>query len=163
MMTIRDYAAKKGCTVQNIYKLLKKYNDVVGDHVTKIGSKTFLDDAAQVFLDAYITPKSVMATEDELMKEINKLRGLLSESDHKANLLKQENADMAIKLQKFDSERRLLQQDINTLETKFEDAEKRVEEQSEAIEKKNNKILELEKEIEKRDKANPIARLLKKW
>lgn len=170
MITIRDYAAKKGCTVQNIYKLLKKYDSELSGHYSKIGSKTFLDDFAQTFLDSYITPKTLMAPEGELLDEINRLRGLLSQADHKAAEFAQQNSEMAIKLQKMDSERLLLEADVNHLKKENEslaeaknNAEKSVEEKQKVIDQLNPENESLKKEIEKRDQAGLIARIFKKW
>lgn len=163
MITIRDYAAKKGCTVQNIYKLIKKYNDVLKDHVTKIGSKTFLDEFAQTFLDSYITPKALLATDQDMLNEINKLRGLLSASDHKVTELLTENTDLSKKVQNFESERLLLEQNINNLKEKFEASEKLAEGRLETINAKDEEIIRLKEEIKKRDNAPWYKRLSKKW
>lgn len=170
MITIRDYAAKKGCTVQNVYKLIKKYDSELTGHYNKIGSKTFLDEFAQNFLNSFITPKSLMATEGELMDEINRLRGLLSQSDHKATELAQQNSEMAVKLQKLDSERLLLESDINYLKeenkglkTTQEELKTTTEELTADISSKQSEIENLKQEIKKRDNAGLIARLFKKW
>ena len=170
MITIRDYAAKKGCTVQNIYKLLKKYDPMLSGHYSKVGSKTFLDKFAQTFLDKYITPKALLVTDNEMMDEINKLRAALSESDHKAAQLAQQNADMAVKLQKIDSERLLLESNVNTLKDKNqslvtakEELETQAKELAADISNKQTQIDSLKQELEKRDNAGLFTRIFKKW
>ena len=177
MITIRDFANEKGCTVQNVYKLIKKYSSNLDGHVRKVGSKTFLDDYAQMFLSSYITPKSTVASNNELMDEINRLRGLLSEADHKNSELIAQNSELLLEAQNFNFKQLLLEQDINTLE----EEKKSLQLQCEALEKDrdnyqkanqdlNDKLLkssweiqDLEKEVSKRDEANWIQRLFKKW
>ena len=177
MTTIRDFANEKGCTVQNIYKLIKRYSSNLDGHIQKIGSKTFLDDYAQMFLSSYITPKSTVASNNELMDEINRLRGLLSEADHKNSELIAQNSQLLLEAQNFNFKQLLLEQDINNLEeennslkTQCEALEKDRDNYQKANQDLNDKLLkssweiqDLEKEVSKRDEASWFRRLTKKW
>lgn len=177
MTTIRDFANEKGCTVQNVYKLIKRYSSNLDGHIQKIGSKTFLDDYAQMFLGSYITPKSTVASNSELMDEINRLRGLLSEADHKNSELIAQNSQLLLETQNFDFKRLLLEQDINNLEeennnlkSQCESVEKERDAYQSANQELNDLLLksaweiqDLEKEISKRDEASWFRRLTKKW
>lgn len=136
MITIRDFANEKGCTVQNVYKLIKRYSSNLDGHIQKIGSKTFLDDYAQMFLSSYITPKSTVASNSEMMNEINRLRGLLSEADHKNSELIAQNSQLLLEAQNFNSERLLLEKDINILEA----AKKSALDEAEAVKKELNRF-----------------------
>lgn len=170
MITIRDFANEKGCTVQNVYKLIKKYSSNLDGHIQKIGSKTFLDDYAQMFLSSYITPKSTVASSSEMMNEINRLRGLLSEADHKNSELIAQNSQLLLEAQNFDFKKLLLEQDINNLEeekkslvNENEMLKADINERDEIISQKTNDNNDLQKELEKRDNASWFRRLTKKW
>ena len=98
-----------------------------------------------------------------MLNEINKLRGLLSASDHQVTDLLTENTNLSKKVQNFESERLLLEQNINNLEEKFEASEKLAEGRLETINAKDEEIIRLKEEIKKRDNAPWYKRLSKKW
>lgn len=119
MITIRNYAMKHGCTVQNIYKHIRANQEQLEGHVIKQGSKQFLDEFAQQLLDQLITPKEVIQVADEtLLNEINKLRAQLVAEMQKNNKLTEEKADLFEQLTLQKSNLLALENDRERLEIK---------------------------------------------
>ena len=121
MITIRNYASKHGCTVQNIYKHIKANKEHLEGHVIKQGSKQFLDEFAQEFLDQFITPKETVQIADEvLMKEINKLRAQLVMENQKVSDLAMKNMELGEQIAHMQANQMLLENKSNQLEAAAE-------------------------------------------
>lgn len=115
-VTVRDFAQKMGCGVANVYKHIKQNQEELKGHIIKRGSKQFLDDNAQEFLQSLISPKTVMVEDQELLKELNRLRAIVVDLTTKNNELVTKNAQLLVERSEIDSKRLLLEKDINTLE-----------------------------------------------
>lgn len=115
MISIRDFAAKMGCSVQNIYKHIKSNQTELEEHIVKRGSKKFLDEYAQKLLEDLITPKAIMINDQELINEINKLRTLLMEANNENTKLHKENANLSKQLSDHTLNQKLLEQNISKL------------------------------------------------
>lgn len=147
MITIRNYAIKHGCTVQNIYKHIKANQEQLEGHIIKQGSKKFLDEFAQQLLDQLITPKEVIQVADEtLLNEINKLRAQLVNEMQKNNQLTVEKANLSEQLHEMRSNQLLLENKNEQLELKYEHVQ-------ELAETEYNKRTEAETELSKYKKT----------
>lgn len=118
MKSIRDYATEHGCTPANIYNHIKAHKDDLDGHVIKHGSKKFLDDFAQEYLDLLITPKTVTVNvpDQKLMDEINRLRAALSAEQSKSTAILQEKLKIEAELTEMRSKALLLEEKTSTLQ-----------------------------------------------
>lgn len=130
MISIREYALNHGCTVQNIYKHIKANQEALEGHIHKRGSKKFLDDFAQNYLETLITPKNIIVQADEkAIQEINKLRAeivalnqkIANLSEEKSNLY-QELADFRQNQPLLENKNQELEKEKNEYKEKFEEA-----------------------------------------
>ena len=73
MLSIKDYAERKGVSTQAVYKQLKTHEKALEGHIQKISGKRYLDDEAVAYLDAQSenTPSVIVQNgTDELVEEL---------------------------------------------------------------------------------------------
>lgn len=73
MLSIKDYAERKGVSTQAVYKQLKTHEKALEGHIQKISGKRYLDDEAVAYLDAQSesTPSVIVQNgTDELIEEL---------------------------------------------------------------------------------------------
>lgn len=164
---VRDFARDNNCTVQNIYKHLRKYTKELEGHV-KVGpgkQGQLLDDEAQEFLRSVMYPKSITVDNETMAAELNDLRAALM-------AMGQENIKLASQLAKTEAERDRALLDAGQYQKLLEAAQEADEAKDRELEETKRKVLEAElaaREIDKtlgevqaaRDSAEAQIRALK--
>ena len=73
MLSIKDYAERKGVSTQAVYKQLKTHEKALEGHIKKVSGKRYLDDEAVAYLDSQSenTPSVIVQNgTDELVEEL---------------------------------------------------------------------------------------------
>ena len=73
MLSIKDYAERKGVSTQAVYKQLKTHEKALEGHIEKISGKRYLDDEAVAYLDSQSenTPAVIVQNgTNELVEEL---------------------------------------------------------------------------------------------
>lgn len=110
MKTIKEYAKEKGCSYENIRKLVKKHEKEISTGLVKKGKVTLLDDVAIAYLDNIVkSPKQSVLDSDtikiisEKEKEIESLKAELEERNQIIlKIQEQYNSDKARYLEEKD-------------------------------------------------------------
>ena len=91
MISIKQYAEKKGITTQAVYKQIKIHSAELGEHIVKEKGKRMLDDFACDFLESRTKENPVVIIDQENKKELERLRKreleLLEEIRQKDNII----------------------------------------------------------------------------
>lgn len=152
MITVRDYALKKGVTERAVYKQMKskKNAERLEGHIEIIDGKQWLDEEAEAILDESRKTSVVIAKEnnqqyiDELNEEIKQLNKELREAYRKI-------AEQSPKLAEAEANKLLL-----------EDKRKEYQEEKERSEKLFRENLELKVKLEAEQNKSWLQKLLGK-
>lgn len=136
---VRDFARDNNCTVQNIYKHMRKYTEELNGHV-KVGpgkQGQLLDDEAQEFLRSVMYPKSITVDNETMAAELNELRAALMK-------LGQENLKLAAQLAKTEGERDRALLDAGQYQKLLQASQEAEEAKNQELEETKRKVMEAE-------------------
>lgn len=125
MITIKDYADKKGVSSQAIYKQLKIHKIKLEGHIFKEKGKTVLDEDACAFLDSRTKENPVVIIDQLNKQELERLKkretDLLEEIRVKDNIIIKAQQDQKL----LENKNKEIENDLNEqLKSKEEEIEK---------------------------------------
>lgn len=157
MIKLQDFAKQKGVTDRTIQYHLKKHKKELEGHYERRGSNgTWLDEYAIDYLSQFMKSNPVVLAEADQQKEIQELKDKLIKAQEINNELHAKYETMLEKASKIDSERLLLEKDIE-----LKKKEKTLLE--EKIEAQNQELKEKEQEINKLKNRNLLDRIFNKY
>lgn len=142
IISLKDYAKEKNISYEAVRQQVVRYKDELGSHVIKDGRQQFLDEEAVAFLDAkrQKNPVAIIRMDkdeqiEELEQEKSNLLIKIAEQADKIAQLSEWKADHAIAIAEANQKQLLLEENqkkIEYLENSLKDANKLIEEKTEA-------------------------------
>lgn len=120
---VKDFARSKGVSDSIVYRHIREHREELGDSIVKEAKATWLTDEAQNFLsDLMITHPVVVGDAaqlrelDELREKCDRLRELIDKKDDVICRLMDQVENQQAKLASFESEKKLLESEMNRFE-----------------------------------------------
>lgn len=110
MITIKDFAAKRGCSETIVYRHIRKHREELGENVQKNHGKTFLTPEGESFILGLMKIDATVLSPDETTRRVEeKYRKLIEEKDQTIEDLKDDLLQTQRQIIDLQNDRQLLE------------------------------------------------------